>query len=76
MYCLRWTLRDIFERFQTIGGIFFTGFVEYFLRVNMIGGIALLEAAADRIIEECKADAPNETGWCKIRDAFVVPAEV
>jgi hypothetical protein len=37
-------------------------------------GIALLEAAADRIIEECKTDAPNETGWCKIRDAFVVPA--
>jgi hypothetical protein len=37
-------------------------------------GIVLLEAAADRIIEECKTDAPNETGWCKIRDAFVVPA--
>ena len=37
-------------------------------------GIALLEAAADRIIEECETDAPNETGWCKIRDAFVVPA--
>lgn len=37
-------------------------------------GIALLEAAANRIIEECKTDAPNETGWCKIRDAFVVPA--
>ena len=69
---------DIARYLRTIsndfGGIFFTGFVEYFLRVNMIGGIALLEAAADRIIEECKADAPNETGWCKIRDAFVVPA--
>lgn len=37
-------------------------------------GIALLEAAANRIIEECKTDAPNETGWCKIRDAFVLPA--
>jgi hypothetical protein len=37
-------------------------------------GIVLLEAAADRIIEECKTDAPNETGLCKIRDAFVVPA--
>jgi hypothetical protein len=42
-------LRDIFERFRTIGGIFFTGFVEYFLRVNMIGGIALLEAAAAEV---------------------------
>ncbi len=39
-------------------------------------GIALLEAAADRVIEECKADAPQETGWCKIRDAFVVPAAI
>ena len=39
-------------------------------------GIALLEAAADRVVEECKADAPKETGWCKIRDAFVVPAAI
>ena len=39
-------------------------------------GIALLEAAADRVIEECKTDAPKETGWCKIRDAFVVPAAI
>ena len=39
-------------------------------------GIALLEAVANRIIEECKTDAPNETGWCKIRDAFVVPATI
>lgn len=39
-------------------------------------GIALLEAAADRVIEECKADALKETGWCKIRDAFVVPAAI
>ena len=37
-------------------------------------GIAFLQAAADRVIEECKKDAPTETGWCKIRDAFVVPA--
>lgn len=71
---------DIARYLRTIsndfGGIFFTGFVEYFLRVNMIGGIALLEAAADRIIDECKKDAPQETGWCKIRDAFVVPAAI
>ena len=39
-------------------------------------GIALVEAVANRIIEECKTDAPNETGWCKIRDAFVVPATI
>ena len=39
-------------------------------------GIAFLEAAAERIIKECKEDAPQETGWCKIRDAFVVPAAI
>lgn len=39
-------------------------------------GIEFLQAAADRVIEECKTDAPAETGWCKIRDAFVVPAAI
>ena len=36
----------------------------------------MLEAAADRIIDECKKDAPQETGWCKIRDAFAVPVAI
>lgn len=39
-------------------------------------GINFLRALAERIAEQCKADAPNEAGWCKIRDAFVVPAAV
>ena len=36
-------------------------------------GVEFAQKFADRIIEECKADAPKETGWCRIRDAFVVP---
>ena len=36
-------------------------------------GIEFAQKFVDRIIDECKADAPNESGWCKIRDAFVVP---
>lgn len=36
-------------------------------------GIEFAQKFVDSIIAECKADAPNESGWCKIRDAFVVP---
>ena len=36
-------------------------------------GIEFAQKFVDRIIDECKTDAPTETGWCKIRDAFVVP---
>jgi hypothetical protein len=36
-------------------------------------GIEFAQKFVDSIIDECKADAPKETGWCKIRDAFVVP---
>ncbi len=49
---------------------------ERFINWLTTEGIALLEAAAERIIDECKKDAPQETGWCKIRDAFVVPAAI
>ena len=36
-------------------------------------GIDFAQKFVDRIIDECKTDAPTESGWCKIRDAFVVP---
>ena len=36
-------------------------------------GVEFAQKFVDKIIEECKADAPRETGWCRIRDAFVVP---
>ncbi len=36
-------------------------------------GIEFAQAFTDRVIAECKADAPKETGWCKIRDGLVLP---
>ena len=39
-------------------------------------GIGFIQPMADAIIDECRKDAPNESGWCKIRDAFVVPVAV
>lgn len=36
-------------------------------------GAEFAQKFVDKIIEECKADAPQETGWCHIRDAFAVP---
>jgi len=39
-------------------------------------GIAFIQPIADAIIDECRKDAPNESGWCKIRDLFVVPVAV
>ena len=36
-------------------------------------GIEFAQAFADSVIAECKADAPQETGWCKIRDGVVLP---
>lgn len=39
-------------------------------------GVGFIQPIADAIIDECKRDAPNESGWCKIRDLFVVPVAV
>lgn len=39
-------------------------------------GMAFLQAVADKVIAQCKADAGSESGWCKIRDAFVIPAAI
>ena len=36
-------------------------------------GLDFAQEVVDQIIAECKKDTPNETGWCKIRDAFVLP---
>ena len=36
-------------------------------------GIDFAQKFVDKIIEECKTDAPNESGWCKIRDSLVIP---
>ena len=39
-------------------------------------GIEFVETFADGVIDECKKDAETETGWCKIRDAFVLPIAI
>jgi len=36
-------------------------------------GIEFAQSFADEVAKECKHDAPNETGWCKIRDGVVLP---
>lgn len=36
-------------------------------------GVEFAQKFVDKIIDECKTDAPNESGWCKVRDTFVVP---
>lgn len=36
-------------------------------------GVEFAQALVDEIKAECKTDAPNESGWCRIRDTFVVP---
>ena len=51
------------------------------LKNNFVGwvgeeGIEFAQAFADKIKEECKNDAAQETGWCKIRDTFVIPLAI
>lgn len=36
-------------------------------------GVDFAQAFVDEIKDECKKDAPEEKGWCRIRDMFVVP---
>lgn len=48
------------------------------LKQNFVGwleaeGVEFAQKFVDSIVAECKADAPKETGWCKIRDSLVVP---
>lgn len=32
-----------------------------------------LEPAADNFVAQVRTQAANETGWCKVRDLFVLP---
>lgn len=36
-------------------------------------GLDFVQAFVDEVINECKEDAPTESGWCKIRDGVVLP---
>ncbi len=38
--------------------------------------LPLAENAASSFISQTKAQAKNETGWCKIRDLIVLPAVI
>ena len=39
-------------------------------------GLNIVSDAADKVVEQCKKDAPQENGWCKVRDAFVLPLAI
>lgn len=39
-------------------------------------GLDVISVAADKVIDQCKKDAPQEQGWCKLRDAFVLPLAI
>jgi len=39
-------------------------------------GIEFIEQFADGVIDECRKDAATETGWCKVRDSFVLPVAI
>lgn len=39
-------------------------------------GMDVISVAADKVIDQCKKDAPNEQGWCKVRDGFVLPLAI
>jgi hypothetical protein len=39
-------------------------------------GLDIISKTADKVVEQCKKDAPKETGWCKVRDSFVLPLAI
>ena len=49
------------------------GLKDKFVGQVSMEGVEFAQALVDEIKDECKADAPNESGWCRIRDTFVVP---
>lgn len=47
-----------------------------FLANFIEAGVPVVEAYADHFTDTVKAQAADEAGWCKIRDALVIPAAV
>ena len=47
-----------------------------FLQNFIEAGVPVIEQYAAQFVATVKAQAENETGWCKIRDAFVIPFAV
>jgi hypothetical protein len=40
------------------------------LRTNLLPA---LKPAAENFVDQVRAQAANESGWCKVRDVFVLP---
>ena len=47
-----------------------------FLANFIEAGVPVVQAYADHFTDTVKAQAAAESGWCKIRDALVIPAAV
>ena len=39
-------------------------------------GLDIISKTANKVIDQCRKDAPEEKGWCKVRDAFVLPLAI
>lgn len=39
-------------------------------------GMDVISVAANKVVDQCKKDAQDEQGWCKVRDAFVLPLAI
>ena len=39
-------------------------------------GLDIISKTADKGVDQCKRDAAQEPGWCKVRDAFVLPLAI
>lgn len=47
-----------------------------FLKNFIESGIPVVEEYAEKFLDEVTAQAKEESGWCKIRDAVVIPFAV
>lgn len=39
-------------------------------------GLDIISKTADKVVDQCRKDALEETGWCKVRDSFVLPLAI
>lgn len=39
-------------------------------------GLDIISKTADKVVDQCRKDAPEEKGWCKVRDSFVLPLAI
>ncbi len=46
---------------------------QQFLSNFLEAGVPIVEGLAEQFTTTVKAQAENETGWCKVRDSLVIP---